>query len=98
MLRHASLPAADELNDFVSVAVGDASIRPTRTRQDIQISLDGHATRIHFEMSQQRSHREPFGHISRLSIDLDLHTVPAGVFLRARKLKRISPSPASEVA
>jgi hypothetical protein len=97
-LCSAGLPAANKLNDFVGIAVGNVSICPTSSRQDIQISLDGNATRIHFQMCQQRSHREPFGHFSRLSIDLDLHTEPAGVFLRARKLKRISPSPASEVA
>ena len=97
-LQSARLPTANELHDFVRIAVSDESNHPTRPRQDIQISLDGNATRIHFQMRQQRRHRESFRHISRLSIDLDLHTVPAGDFLRARKLKRISPSPASEVA
>jgi hypothetical protein len=96
--KSARLPAANKLNDFVRIAVGNASICPTRARQDILISLNGNSTRIHFQMGQQRSHREPLGHIPRFPIDLDLHTVPAGVFFLARKLKRISPSPASEVA
>ena len=47
------LAAADKLDDFVTIASGDARFWPFRPRQNFEISLNRHAPGVQTEIAEQ---------------------------------------------
>ncbi|MCU1240045.1 MAG: hypothetical protein JWO71_771 [Candidatus Acidoferrum typicum] len=51
--RSVTLPAANELHDFVAIARCDERLRPLRARQNLEVALDGDAAAVEIEFAQQ---------------------------------------------
>jgi hypothetical protein len=61
------------MNDFEPVIWLDDGFLPPRPRKNIEISLDRHALRRHFEMSQKRGNGEAVGNLSKFSVNSYIH-------------------------
>ena len=91
-LQTRALTSADEMHDLEFVVWFDLSLIPIGARQDIQISLDGHAVARHAQVFQHPRDIQAVGYFAMLAVNRYGHcAAPApGLFPRVRIAKRIS--------
>ena len=72
--------AADEMNDFETVAFGEPGLGPAIARHDIAIEFHGHAVGLHTQRFNQRRESKwgrLIAEIALFPIDVEFHLVCA---------------------
>jgi len=72
--------AADEMNDFQTVAIGELGLGPAIARHDIAIQFHGHAVGLHtqrFNQCCQSKWGRLIAEIAFFPIDIEFHFVGA---------------------